>query len=229
MARIEFVGDKVVAIDRANSKIKVFDDTGRFVSEVNAAVASLGSSCAISSELLAIGSLGVHDITFLDMMGNTRGSIHRLTTEEAQLEPLLRLPLLVKSPRAGSCIAIRPYGGTAIEFSKDSVLRRIALYRDSRPVRVQRRGSVAKGNEVRVIRGSPTIEDLCVAGEYLLALRSSSKTTKVVDVFRAPSLAFLGSLPIDPSTISVACDERTLIAKEYRDGLLGFAGYAIRR
>ncbi len=229
VVRLEIVGQNIVAVDRANGKLTSFDLNGRLVSEVSAPVASVGASCSITPEVLALASLGTDDITFVNLRGEVGAAIHRLVPKDDVTEPLLRLPLLLRSRRSGVCIAVRPYGGKLIEFSQDTVFVVKSLYRENRPVRIERRGSRKQGTAVKVIKGSPTVEDVCSAGDLMFALRSSSKSAKVLDVFHQGSWRYLGSVPIDASTIMIACSGDQLVAKEYSDGLLGFASYSIGR
>jgi hypothetical protein len=228
VARVEFLGRRVALLDRANSRLSLFDLSGRLVGERAARVASAGASCAISQELLAVASLGPDEITFIGTQGESLGSIHRLIADTVS-EPLLRMPLLAKSSRVGACIAVRPYGGQLVEFTPSTIVTRRTLYRDSRPVRVQRRENRREGGAVQVVKGSPTVEDICTGGELLLTLRSVSSTSKMLDVFQQSDWRFLGSVPIDASTIMIGCSGKYLIAKEYRDGLQSFAAYSLER
>ena len=226
-ARMAVVSQSRIAIfDRENGAIKSYSTDGALLSEHAAGISSISSACALSGTAVLIALLGKDDIAHYAADGTMSVAFHRVWPDQEETEALLRSPILVQNRASGSCLAIQPYGGRIAELSANGVIRRAILYRDDRPLKIQRRGDRNKGTENRVIRGQPTIEDACVSDGHLLLLRATSDSSKVLDVFGIHAFEFLGSLPINRQTITIGCSTNVIVAKEYSDGLLHFVAYA---
>ncbi len=225
-AHIEVLSPNSLAIfDRANGAIRTFTSDGTLLSEHSAGIASVSSACALSPKAMLVALLGNDDIAHVTTDGTMHVALHRIWPDQEGTEALLRSPILVRNRVNNSCLAIQPYGGRVAELSETAVIRRARLYHDDRPLKVQRRGDRDKGNETRVIRGQPTIEDACLSDNQLLLLRATTDSSKALDVFDIRAFEYLGTLRIDRHTITIGCNAHVVVAKEYVDGLLHFAAY----
>lgn len=225
-ASIAVLSERRMAIfDRENSSVKTFDFNGELISEEVAEITSMGSACALSDSVMLVSLLGKDDIAQYVGGHSLNIAVHRLWPDQEDTEALLRTPLMVTNRSRHSCFAVQPYGGRIAELSATGVVRRDSLYTDNRPVKITKRGKIQQGTVVRVIRGSPTIEDACLSENQLLFLRATSDHDKVLDVFDTNAFEYLGSLPIDHRTITISCNAHYVVAKEYSDGLLSFVAY----